>query len=112
MCSVGSIFYTYLYSSLYSLLLLLLPKLEETLLSSFIVLLYRLLLSLSLQLVASPSSEIREALMKKGTKFGQDHKGGSPSLDNYFELLSQVTGTLERSVVIVDALDECAEVDS
>lgn len=72
----------------------------------------RLIASIIKQLVASPSREIGEKLMKKVNKFGQDHKGGSPSLDDYQSLLSDIAGTLERSVVIIDALDECTEIDS
>jgi hypothetical protein len=50
--------------------------------------------------------------MKAVTKFGEEHKRGSPGLDGYLELLSYVVQSLDRSVVIIDALDECAEVDS
>ena len=71
----------------------------------------RLMASIIKQLVASPSQEIGKNLMKKVNKFGQDHKGGAPSLDDYLNLLAHVTGSLERSVVIIDALDECAEID-
>ena len=50
--------------------------------------------------------------MKAVTKFGEEHKRGSPGLGDYLELLSYVVQSLDRSVVIIDALDECAEVDS
>jgi hypothetical protein len=64
------------------------------------------------QLVASPYRETGEILVKDVIKFGKAHNGGSPSLEDYLDLFSRVVGALERSVVIIDALDECAERDS
>lgn len=71
-----------------------------------------LMSSIIKQLLTSPSDEIRKTLMKKLIEFYKDHEGGSPSLDDYLSILSHITDTLERSVVIIDALDECAEIDS
>jgi hypothetical protein len=71
-----------------------------------------LVASITQQLVASTYYEKGQELMKAVTKFVKDHKRGSPGLDDYLELLSHVVQSLDRSVVIIDALDECAEVDS
>jgi hypothetical protein len=72
----------------------------------------KIIASLTKQLVASPCREIGQELMKEVKKFQEDHKGGSPSLNHYLGLLSHVVSSLDRSVVVIDALDECAEVDS
>ena len=71
----------------------------------------KIIASLAKQLVASTCREIGQELMKEVKKFQKDHKGGSPSLNHYLSLLSHIVGSLNRSVVIIDALDECAEVD-
>jgi hypothetical protein len=71
-----------------------------------------LVASITKQLLASTYDEKGQELMKAVTKFGEEHKRGSPGLGDYLELLSYVVQSLDRSVVIIDALDECAEVDS
>lgn len=51
-------------------------------------------------------------MLKEITKFLNQHREGTPSLEDYLKLMTQVVGALDKCVVIIDALDECTEIDS
>ncbi|KFZ12211.1 hypothetical protein V502_07220 [Pseudogymnoascus sp. VKM F-4520 (FW-2644)] len=68
--------------------------------------------SLTKQLIASVAPEIGTSIMTDATDFRKKHKSGSPGPDDYFMVLSKVIGSMEKTVLILDALDECADTDS
>lgn len=68
--------------------------------------------SLTKQLIASVAPEIGKSMMTDATEFCEKHKSGSPSPDDYFTLLSKVIKRTQKSILILDALDECADTDS
>lgn len=68
--------------------------------------------SLTKQLIASVAPEIGTSIMTDATEFCNKHKSGSPGPDDYFMLLSKVIGSMEKTVLVLDALDECADTDT
>lgn len=68
--------------------------------------------SLTKQLIASVAPEIGKSIMTDAIEFREKHNSGSPGRDDYLMLLTKVIGSMERSILILDALDECVETDS
>ena len=72
-----------------------------------------LLSSVIQQLISScpTPSQTSDPLLKRALAFQEDHKGHSLATSDYIQLLGEVVGELGRAYVLVDALDECSEVD-
>jgi hypothetical protein len=72
-----------------------------------------LLSSVIQQLISScpTPSQTSDPLLKRALAFQKDHEDHSPATSDYIQLLGDVVGELERAYVLVDALDECSEVD-
>ncbi|OBT97306.2 hypothetical protein VE01_04619 [Pseudogymnoascus verrucosus] len=68
--------------------------------------------SLTKQLIASVTPEIGKSIMEDAIEFREEHNSGSPGPDDYFMLLSKVIRSMQKTILILDALDECADKDS
>lgn len=68
--------------------------------------------SLTKQLIASVAPEIGKSIMEDAIEFREEHNSGSPGPDDYFMLLSKVIRSTQKTILILDALDECPDKDS
>ena len=71
-----------------------------------------LLASIIQQLIATAAPTKNKALVQIVIDFRKDHKEGTPGLKKYHELFLKIASSFERHVVVIDALDECVEMDA
>lgn len=53
-----------------------------------------------------------DPLLQIALDFYEDHEDHSPQTPDFVKLLEDVVAKLDRTFVLIDALDECAEVDN
>ncbi|KAH9213586.1 hypothetical protein DL95DRAFT_410170 [Leptodontidium sp. 2 PMI_412] len=66
------------------------------------------------QLISScpAPSQMSDPLLQIALDFYEDHEDHSPQTPDFVKLLEDVVAKLDRTFVLIDALDECAEVDN
>lgn len=70
-----------------------------------------LISSLARQLVESRGHLSPNPLMREANAFYQKFQGRLPGLMDFKQLLKDLVGHLDKTFVVIDALDECAEFD-